>query len=235
MAIIAVYLAIVMLVIEISVVLVEATGLERRVARFQVVSLLTGTGFTTQESELILGHPVRRRIGIFLILFGAFSLAVVISIMSSLLIRDFRLARLAAAAAVLLAALLGLRTPAAGRWLNNRMSGRFRMTFEIHELSVEEALLFSGDDAFLDIPIGPDSPLRGRTLSGLSESQGDLNVLVLKRGTVMIRDRRLDTELEAGDVLYVYGDRAAIAQAFERDIAYKKKLQEDEKQAQTPL
>ncbi len=36
------------------------TGLSKDVARFQSRSALTGGGFTTQESESVLDHPVRR-------------------------------------------------------------------------------------------------------------------------------------------------------------------------------
>ena len=40
----------------------EATGMERARARFQAMSALTGTGFTTREAENIVGHPRRRLI-----------------------------------------------------------------------------------------------------------------------------------------------------------------------------
>ena len=38
------------------------TGLSREAAGFQARSAFTGVGFTTGESELIVRHPVRRRI-----------------------------------------------------------------------------------------------------------------------------------------------------------------------------
>ncbi|MCM3570515.1 hypothetical protein [Neobacillus mesonae] len=44
--------------------------------------MMTATVFTTGESELILGHPIRRRLAAFSILFGVFSLAVIISSIS---------------------------------------------------------------------------------------------------------------------------------------------------------
>jgi hypothetical protein len=86
-----VYFIIITAVIEIYVVLFRLTGLKLEVSRFQVISLMTGTGFTTGESELILGHPIRRKLATFLILFGAFSLAVIISTISNFLSDDLRL------------------------------------------------------------------------------------------------------------------------------------------------
>ena len=46
------------------------TGLPAERARFQVLSLLTGTGFTTRESEMILGSRIRRRLARVTMLFG---------------------------------------------------------------------------------------------------------------------------------------------------------------------
>src|SRR3954471_13367896 len=87
----SIYLVIIIAVIEIFVILFRLTGLKVEVSRFQVISLMTGTGFTTGESELILGHPVRRKLATFLILFGAFSLAVIISSISNFLSEDLRM------------------------------------------------------------------------------------------------------------------------------------------------
>ena len=46
------------------------TGLPAEKARFQVISLLTGTGFTTRESEMILSSRRRRRLARATMLFG---------------------------------------------------------------------------------------------------------------------------------------------------------------------
>jgi hypothetical protein len=87
---ILVYIVIVLTVIEINVILFTFTGLDKNISRFQVISMLTGTGFTTGESELIIEHPLRRKLGAFLILFGAFSLAVIISAITNILSNRFR-------------------------------------------------------------------------------------------------------------------------------------------------
>ncbi|MFZ2168372.1 MAG: hypothetical protein WAW61_01915 [Methylococcaceae bacterium] len=48
----------------------EMTGISIPIARFQALSAFTGTGFTTQESERIVNHPVRRKIVSFLMILG---------------------------------------------------------------------------------------------------------------------------------------------------------------------
>jgi len=46
------------------------TGISKEVARFQARSAFTGVGFTTKESEIILEHPVRRNIVMYLMMCG---------------------------------------------------------------------------------------------------------------------------------------------------------------------
>jgi len=59
-----------MITIRIGAIAFEITGLPRSKSIFQAVSCYTQTGFTTSESELIAADPRRRKIALFLILFG---------------------------------------------------------------------------------------------------------------------------------------------------------------------
>lgn len=65
-----VFLTIFILVVDFFAVLFTLTGIPIEKARFQVVSLLTSTGFTTRESELIVQHPIRRKLASALMLFS---------------------------------------------------------------------------------------------------------------------------------------------------------------------
>ena len=58
------------IITEVFTVLFRLVGLPEEKARFQVVSLLTGTGFTTHESEMILSTHSRRRLARVTMLFG---------------------------------------------------------------------------------------------------------------------------------------------------------------------
>lgn len=62
------------------------TGLSKEKARFQVISLLTTSGFTTHESELITGHKIRRKIAKLIMLFGYIFTATVMSTVVSMLL-----------------------------------------------------------------------------------------------------------------------------------------------------
>ncbi len=67
---IAVLLALSVSVVRIAGVAMRMTGLPENVARFQCLSALTGTGFTTHESEMIVNYPIRRRILVALMIIG---------------------------------------------------------------------------------------------------------------------------------------------------------------------
>jgi len=56
--------------VRVFAVALRLTGLPEHSARFQAISALTGTGFTTSEAEMIVNYPIRRRIIVVLMLFG---------------------------------------------------------------------------------------------------------------------------------------------------------------------
>ncbi|NEQ32767.1 MAG: hypothetical protein F6K04_17475 [Leptolyngbya sp. SIO4C5] len=68
-----------MLITRVATVALIHTGLSHGIARFQARSAFTNAGFTTQESEKMVNHPVRRRIIMVLMLMGNIGIATVIS------------------------------------------------------------------------------------------------------------------------------------------------------------
>ena len=76
-------LGISMVLTRVAAVALVHTGLGREAARFQARSAFTGVGFTTSEAEQVVGHPVRRRIVMWLMLVGNVG---IVTAMSSLLL-----------------------------------------------------------------------------------------------------------------------------------------------------
>ncbi|WP_053956695.1 hypothetical protein [Inediibacterium massiliense] len=66
--------------VEILAIALKITGLEMEKARFQVISIITGTGFTTKEAELITQHPTRRKIAELLMLISYVGTATLIGL-----------------------------------------------------------------------------------------------------------------------------------------------------------
>lgn len=62
--------AVSLLVTRVAAVILVASGMSGESARFQARSAFTGAGFTTNESEAIVAHPLRRRVVMTLMLLG---------------------------------------------------------------------------------------------------------------------------------------------------------------------
>lgn len=210
-----IYLFIVFTVIEINTSIFVATGLDRKIARFQVISMLTGTGFTTGESELIIDHPVRRRLGAFLILFGAFSLAVIISAISNLLTDNFYTMEIAYIAGGLLVLLFVLRAPFVQRIMGKKMQSELKENYELADLPISDVLLMDEDDEVREIAIKEDSQFAERTFDEIVDKEDDVMLLFIRRGEINIRQKAYDTKLEPGDKLVLYGNNPRIEEIFE--------------------
>ncbi|MET1029436.1 TrkA C-terminal domain-containing protein [Domibacillus tundrae] len=204
------YFLIIVLVIEISVIAFTLTGLEKEVARYQAISMLTGTGFTTDESQLIIDHPIRRRISMFLILFGAFSLAVIISAITNILSDDLRLNKLIMISAGLLIIFILGKTPMTKKLFQNRFEYEMKKNLDISELPIKEALFLDEDDVVTDVVIEKNSRLDGKKVKDVFKEGWDVNLLFIKRGEMNIRKKLASETIQAGDKLYLYGNRQVI-------------------------
>lgn len=80
-----IFLSIFILVVDFFAILFTLTGMPIEKARFQVVSLLTSTGFTTRESETIVQHPIRRKLARALMIFSYGSTVTFISFIVNLI------------------------------------------------------------------------------------------------------------------------------------------------------
>ena len=80
-----VFVLLFLLVVDIFAILFRLTGMPNDKSKFQVISLLTSTGFTTNESELILQHPVRRKLASWLMVFSYASSVTFISFIVSMI------------------------------------------------------------------------------------------------------------------------------------------------------
>lgn len=72
-------LVVTMLVTKIGSVALKLTGLSVEVAAFQARSAFSGTGFTSTETEMVVNHPVRRRIITWLMIAGNLGIAAVVA------------------------------------------------------------------------------------------------------------------------------------------------------------
>ena len=209
------------IVTRVAAVALTHTGMSRDAARFQARSAFTGVGFTTAESESIVGHPVRRRIVMALMLVGnvgiiaalSSGLLSLISLESGALSRQAVLILLAGIATLLVIA-FSARVEHALAGLISRMLRRFT-DLDVHDYA--SLLHLRGDYAVTELPVRPGDWLAGKTI-GAARLTGE-GVLVL--GLECPEDNFIgapqpETELRPGDRLVVYGRTPRIAELCQR-------------------
>ena len=207
---------------EIFTILFRFVGLPEEKARFQVTSLLTGCGFTTRESEMILTTRRRRRLAHMLMLFGyVFNITVVsafINVFFSLNLNQlgsfFLGALIPIAALALVFAFSRIR---AVRNFFDRLIGRASRKLTGH--GDENAVMLidhigKGTIAQITLNEVPEY-LNGVALSesGLKEKRSIL-VMLVEHKNAQIDVPTAHTVFEEGDKLTVFGDYKTICKAF---------------------
>jgi len=185
----------------------EATGMERARARFQVLSAITGTGFTTTEAEAVVNHPTRRRIATWLIFIGntgavAFIVGLILFVRagikapSTLQIVIIVLAVLVPVLLIKLGVIDGL---------TNGFLHLIRRGRAASAPLAEEVVCQTGGYCIARLKIG-DNAAGGLTIANSGISQRGATILALERGGVVFSLPAADEKLLPGDCLLCYGE-----------------------------
>jgi hypothetical protein len=198
------------------------TGLSRETAQFQARSALTGTGFTTSESETIVNHPVRRQLVRSLMLIGS---AGVVTVIAALLLsfvnadRMQTITRLGGLVVILAIVLILARNKrvdammmvligrALARWTDMEMRDYMGLLHLGQGYAVNELTLREGDW------------IAGQPLRGLELRNEGVAVLaiVCPNGTYIGTPER-DTAPQPDDTLILYGPAERLAELDNRQV-----------------
>ncbi len=208
---------------ELFTMLFRFTGLPDERARFQVMSLLTGCGFTTRESEMILSSRSRRRLARITMLFGyVFNITIVSAFINVFLslklsqVEHYYLGVLIPLAAVAIIFVF-IRVPRVRAWgdgVLQRFADRLIGQGEKINTVLSLDYIVSDSSALITLKNIPEE-YQGVPLSktGLRADTGILVMLVERPGEKAI-PAGADTVFQAGDKLTVFGNYAVICRAF---------------------
>ncbi|HVM26159.1 MAG TPA: TrkA C-terminal domain-containing protein [Mycobacteriales bacterium] len=199
---------------RVATVMLTATGLSRDIARFQARSAFSGAGFTTNESESVVNHPVRRRIVLQLMLLGA---AGVVTSLTSLLLSFTGTtgAQTANRILVLVGGLVLLRLLAGSRLVDRALTratewGLRRYT-RLNVRDYDKLLHISDDYTVAELDAEDGDWITGRPLGELRLRDEGVMVLGLyRRDGSYLGVPRMTTVVEPGDRLVLYGEDDAI-------------------------
>ena len=207
---------------ELFTIFFRFTGLPEERARFQVISLLTGCGFTTKESEMVLSSRSRRRLARITMLFGyVFNITIVsafVNVFFSLKVtqvENYMLVVLIPLAAVAIIFIF-IRVPIVRAWgervlerLADRLihgeGGNTVMPLDyIGKDSIALVTLRYIPEEYQNVPLSQ---------TGLRADTGIL-VMLVESGDGKAVAAGADTIFRIGDKLTVFGDYSAICRAF---------------------
>ncbi len=208
------------ILVEIISILFKLTGLDLNKARFQVISILTHTGFTTRESELIAQHPMRRRIASMLMIISYVAQITLIGLLFDMLYSNERGMLVMLIAAI---AILAVFTAVSGsRFIKEKfdyvaekiLSKKLK---SIHHNQIEKILNLSAEYSIYEFIVDTRSPMCERTLREVRLMDDYMQILKIDRGAEVLDFPNADTRILAGDRLIVYGKISSIQKAAAND------------------
>lgn len=210
-----------LVVARVAAVALTATGLPADVARFQARSALTGVGYTTAEAETVVGHPLRRRIVMWLMLVGNAGFVVIVASLVLSFATSGGTGDALARLGITMGGLLLLLLMARSRWFERgltavitRAVGRFS-NLDVRDM--HHLLQLSRDYAVTELQVMAGDWLAGRSLTDLELPEEGVIVLAIRRsGGEFVGAPRGRTVLHPGDTLYLYGRAPVLSDLDER-------------------
>ena len=207
---------------ELFTIFFRFTGLPDERARFQVISLLTGCGFTTKESEMMLSNRSRRRLARITMLFGyVFNITIVsafVNVFFSLKVTQVEhyLLGVLIPLTVIVIIFVFMRVPViraaverllegfADRLIRGEGGNTVMLLDYIGKDSIALVTLNSIPEEYQNVPLSE---------MGLRAETGIL-VMLVDSGNGKAEAAGADTVFHVGDKLTVFGDYATICRSF---------------------
>ena len=211
------------IIIEIFSVIFSIEGVQLDKAKFQVISILTGTGFTTNESELMLASKRRRKLTQTLILFSyLFNITIVSTIINLFIattevtLEELGIGIILTIANIILLIILNKATRV------RRFFDEIVKKIEIKKMEKRQNPM-SIHDKYGDKVIAEVILLKvNNKIKNINtvklKNEYDIQLLVIKRGEEIISDINEKVTLKEHDVLLVFGKQKVI-----RDLLVKSK------------
>ena len=211
------------IIIEIFTMLCRMTGISKEKSRFQVISLITGTGFTTTESDLMLLTKKRRmitqRIMFFSYIFNISIISIFINIFISFMdtnLQEIKTGLIFTAWNIVL--IIFMRKSSGFKKIIDKIVMYVLEKDEKEPNNYISIYDTYGEKVIAEVELNnPRKDIKQKNIeeSMLKQKYG-IQVLVIKRKSEIISDIKLDTQILDNDTLIVFGKTKDIKRAFRR-------------------
>ena len=209
--------------IEVFTILFRITGLTKEKARFQVISMITCSGFTTSEAEIVTVNKRRRRLAIICMITGTIFNVIIISFLLNLInsvasneIMKDQIQKVVIILAIAIGVIVISKLPFVAKPMEKLVVLLARKIFYKNKNTNILTMLDSyGKDAIVEIHINRTTEvLLNKTLKESDlKKRYNLNLMMLKRGgrTIEITG---NTVIQEEDDIVVFGNRQSIKDLF---------------------
>lgn len=199
-----------LIIVRVGATALMMTGLSWDTANFQSYSAFFGVGFTTREAELVVDHPIRRRIIRDLILAGNVGLT---SVLATVVVTFVQINSMGAMLRTggwivggLVVFLLIVNLPIVKRLLDVLIRFTLHRAGVVHALDYELLLRVESGYCISEVEILEDCMLANRPLKNSRPADHGIIVLgITRKGGDFIGAPGPDDAIRLGDVVTVYG------------------------------
>lgn len=214
-------LAFSVLVTRFATSILTLSGVSRELAHFQARSAYTGVGYTTDEAERIVNHPVRRRVVLTLMLLGNAGVATIVAtfILGFVGIEEGgeALSRFGVLAGGVIVLIIVTRVDRLNILLDGAIQWALDRFTDLEARDFEALLNIAGEYSVNEINIAEDSWLVSGPLHDLELiGEGVLILGVQRSSGQFLGAPSGDTELHTGDSVIVYGREDQLRELSER-------------------
>lgn len=219
-----IFILVYIMIAEIFTVLFRLTGLTEDKAKFQVISMLTNSGYTTRESEVIATSKIRRKLATITMVFGyAFSVTIVSSVVNIFLaLKKTQVKYIIWIVIILGFFVLTLYLLQKSKWVKKTFNSAIerignRIMFGKQSNPVIILDTYGGvvmAEVFLtNIPKILENKMLEQTEL---KTKYNINILLIKRNDKIIENIMGETKVEKNDTLVVFGAKKNIRAVFEK-------------------
>jgi len=209
------------LLIEIIAIIMKLTGLELSKARFQIISILTHTGFTSRESELIVQHPTRRKIASVLMVVSYVAQITLITLLFDVLnnatksLLSISIVLTVVLVLIVVATQLESFSKRFDRFAERLLKNKIKKINSNNR--IDQILNLSPEFSIFELIVDTESFICKKTLRELHLKEHYIQVLKIDRGSEMIDFPLADTQILSGDRMIVYGKIEALTKLIFHD------------------
>lgn len=201
-------------IMEIAATALKLTGINIHIARFQALSALTGTGFTTRETESIMKHRQRRIIVMILMIVGPLGFLTILGSVLVSIKEEVFLYELIAILTVIFIILRIFKSKFIGSLFHRLVERQIKKRRLFRKVVLEEVLTLDENLGVCEFEVRENSKVAGKKLIDTNFKNEGFMILAIERKDGVLSVPRGSDTIQKGDKLVIFGSIKNMKQAL---------------------